>query len=113
MGRAAKIFAEQLGIFHYGHPLWYPEPTSGLDGKEHEVHIGDVGYIDEDGAFCRLFNITFDADHPLNRGGVPGGFAPLSFDHNRLIKIKKNFLNPGPLCSRSVNGRQLDAHAAA
>ena len=44
--------AHSLSNIKLGYPLWQPEPhTSG------EVQIGDIGYIDGDGAFVRLFNV--------------------------------------------------------
>lgn len=101
MGLASTTYAEQLDFFRHGHALWFPE---------YEANIGDVGYIDEDGAFRRLFNVTFDAAHRLNRRGVPEGFVPLSFDHEEQTDIKPSFLKPGPLHSRSVTSRQVEAH---
>jgi hypothetical protein len=38
--------------------------------------IGDVGYIDDDGAFQYVFNIFYPQDHPIQSGGVPRNFVP-------------------------------------
>lgn len=84
----------------------------GLGRKCHEVQIGDVGYIDEDGAFRRLFNITVDADHFLNAGGVPQGFAPLKFSEN-LITVRPRALDAGAYCSNSVKKHDIEGHASA
>ena len=112
MGRAATVYAEQLGVLQYGHPLWCPEPITGANKTEREVHIGDVGHIDVDGTFLPLFNITSDVTHPLNRGGVPSGFAPLQLDYDASIKVSPGFLIPGPLCSGSIRGRQIEGHSS-
>ncbi|KAI0790237.1 hypothetical protein BC629DRAFT_1512516 [Irpex lacteus] len=85
MGEAASVFAEQLAKYKYGHALWWPEPTNGPLGHEHEVEIGDVGYIDEDGAFQLLFNVTYDANHEL----MPYNKAS--------IETKEKFCRTGPL----------------
>ncbi|EKM58770.1 uncharacterized protein PHACADRAFT_85684 [Phanerochaete carnosa HHB-10118-sp] len=106
MGIAAEVLAQQL--YHYGHgrALWTPEPADG------DVYIGDVGYVDEDGAFQRLFNVTVDADHPLNRAGVPENFVPLRFN-KRLLQLKPSYISPMPFCSKSVKSHKLDGHAGA
>ncbi|KAI0084197.1 hypothetical protein BDY19DRAFT_973545 [Irpex rosettiformis] len=106
-----SLYAEQLSTYGHGHPLWYPEPTKGLDGCVRDAQLGDVGYIDEDGSFRRLFNVTVGAEHELNAGGVPDGFVPLNFNE-KLITVKEQFLAPGPLCSRSVKGRAAEATAS-
>lgn len=90
--------------------MWFPEPISSLDGERHEVLIGDVGHIDEDGGFRRIFNVTVDADHHLNSGGVPDGFEPLRFD-SRWNNTREGYLNPGYICSKSVKGRRTEAYA--
>ncbi|PCH43828.1 hypothetical protein WOLCODRAFT_75146 [Wolfiporia cocos MD-104 SS10] len=64
---AAKVYADQLFSLGHGYPLWDPEP------KYHEVAIGDVGWIDNFGAFYPLFNAVEDLEHERNREGVPDG----------------------------------------
>lgn len=106
MGFAANVYAEQLLSRAHGWPLWEPEPT-----KEGEVLIGDVGYI-YDGAFYRLFNVTFSEDHEINKGGVPEGFVPLRFSQ-RLHAARDPYLSAGPLSSRSVQSISAQAGAGA
>ncbi|KAI0347557.1 hypothetical protein BDW22DRAFT_1425571 [Trametopsis cervina] len=109
MGLAATIYAQHLETYRHGHPLWYPEPISGLHGLQCPAQIGDVGYIDEDGGFRRLFNVIVD-DSELNAGGVPDGFEPLFFNTN-LVDIKRQSLVPGLFCSKNVRTSQIEGHA--
>lgn len=92
---AADVYAEQLCYRGHGLPLWSPEPS-----KFGEVQIGDVGYV-ERGGFYRLFNAAFPVDHPTNRDGVPPEFEVLKINPQHVHK-REDYLNPGPLCSRSV-----------
>ncbi len=112
MGIAADVFAEQLAHYGHGRPMWSPEPTEGPDYKMREVRIGDVGHIDEDGAFHRLFNVTVDEDHPYNSGGVPDNFVPLKFN-KRLLAVKPRLLDPGAYCSNSVKSKSVEGSASA
>ena len=111
MSRVATVYAEELFTYGYGHPLWCPEPSKGLDGYARDVQLGDVGYIDEDGGFRRLFNITVDAGHELNAGGVPECFTPVEFNES-LVSVRNNFLHPLPLCSESVESRATQAQVS-
>ncbi|PSR81768.1 hypothetical protein PHLCEN_2v6277 [Hermanssonia centrifuga] len=80
MATIADIFAQTLSKVTMGRAMWSPEPTEGPDGLISKVCIGDVGYIDEDGAFHRLFNATLGIDHLSNSSGVPEDFVPLRID---------------------------------
>lgn len=107
MGRAAEIYAQQLFRYQHGHALWMPEPS---DDKE--IRIGDVGYIDEDGQFHRLFNATVGQCHPYNAGGVPVDFQILPVEP-RSIQIKNNFMQPGALSSASVTSSTVGGEIGA
>ncbi|KAI0084204.1 hypothetical protein BDY19DRAFT_1026532 [Irpex rosettiformis] len=102
MGLAATVYAEILSRYGHGHPLWYPEPSEGLDRCRREIQLGDVGYIDAYGGFRRLFNITVGPEHELNAGGVPVDFTPIVFSQ-ALRRDEEKALGPGPLCIRSLN----------
>lgn len=108
MGLSATVYAELLSRYGHGHPLWDPEPSEGLDGCVRDVQLGDVGYIDAYGGFRRLFNITVDAQHELNAGGVPTDFTPIAFNQS-LKRHKEDALGPGPLCSEGVESHALEA----
>ncbi|KAF7796003.1 hypothetical protein EIP86_007172 [Pleurotus ostreatoroseus] len=107
MGAAADVYAQELGIKNYGRPLWCPEPADG-----YEVRIGDVGFVDEDGQFHRLFNATVGPDHPYNQHGVPNDFFPLSF-LPQLLNIRRDHLQPGPISSNSVNSYHIGGSVSA
>ena len=107
MGEPAAVYAETLARYKYGHPLWWPEPTRKLLGKPWEVEIGDVGYVDGDGEFRSLFNVTCDPSHARNAGGTPTSFAPLAFDTN-CVNVKERFCTRGPLHSTSVKSHKIE-----
>ncbi len=112
MGIAATVYAELLSRHKHGHPLWHPEPSSGLDGSIREIRLGDVGYLDDYGGFRSLFNITVDAEHELNAGGVPEGFTPLKF--NPALRCRnEDALNPGELCSEGVERVDVEGSVGA
>ena len=106
MGEAARGYAEQLQRYGHGHALWWPQHTQGPDGLKREIDIGDVGYIDRDGAFHPLFNVTYSADDERNAGCVPtDNFAPLAYSPN-AVEMKESFLPAGPMHSSSVTSRR-------
>ncbi|KAF7789085.1 hypothetical protein EIP86_000018 [Pleurotus ostreatoroseus] len=112
MGIASDVYAQELSSYNHGLPLWSPEPADA-----YEVRVGDVGYIDEDGQFHRLFNVTVDANHPYNvdpetgESCVPTDFHPLQFN-SRLFSIKPKQFPPGPLPSRSVKSHEIGGSAS-
>lgn len=93
----ATVYANQLLQRCHGWPLWFPDRPQ----QPHDVEIGDVGYVDPDGAFVRLFRATEKAEHPVNKEGVPVGFHKLDFS-NRVLDEKDNYLDAQPVCSRTV-----------
>ncbi len=114
MGEAARIYAEELAKFKFGHALWWPEPTKDPNGCDHDIEIGDVGYIDGDGAFHVLFNVTHDTDHPLCAGHfLDGVFEPLRYDRDS-VERKERFLTPeNPVCGSTVSEHQVSTPLAA
>lgn len=108
---APEILATTLEHYGHGRALWCPEPPAD-EGVPHQIQVGDVGYFDEDGGFKRLFNVRFDENHELNKGGVPEGFIPLQFSH-RLISERENQFSPMPFYSRTVKSQESEGHVQA
>ena len=105
---SATVYINELCRFGHGIPLWTPEPS----GDDDEVRIGDVGYIDDDGQFHRLFNATVDSEHPVNGGAVPRDFQPLALP-TPLIIIKPNHFVPGPITSKGVRTHEVQVKGSA
>lgn len=113
MGEAARIYAEELAKFNFGHALWWPEHTKDPNGREHDIEIGDVGYVDGDGAFHVLFNVTHDIDHPLSAGHfLDGVFEPLEYDSDS-VETTERFLTPdNPVCGSTVIEHEVTGQLA-
>jgi len=68
------VYQEQLSPLFNGLALWQPDPGGVYD----HVSIGDVGYISDNGAFIRMFNVALPWNHPSNkRLGEPDQYDPL------------------------------------
>lgn len=106
MGLAAEILATQLQHYRDGDALWNPAPPDG-----EELCIGDVGMIDPEGAFVRLFNATVN-DETVNKDGVPIGFKPVRLN-KKLLRTMKSYRAPGPLTSSSVGHTSAKLQAGA
>ena len=104
----ANVYVDELSRYGQGIPLWCPEPPDGHLG----VEIGDVGYIDEDGQFHRLFNATVEAEHPLNAGVVPQDFERLIIPP-QCIAVKPNYFRAGPITSKGVRVNEMGVHGSA
>ena len=99
------IYARNIFYCGYGHPLWIPEPT------EREIHIGDVGWIQE-GEFKPLFNTMRPRDHPINsHKGVPKGFVV--FDPPKLFISECNRFHQPIVHSYGMRSIESGAAAAA
>lgn len=108
MGEASRVYAEELQKLKYGHPLWWPAHTKGPGGREREIEIADVGYIDEDGAFKSLFNIAHNQEHELNGNATLPISTPFQL-FSDSVDVKPSYLSKGPLCSFSVKSNQIKA----
>lgn len=106
MGVASEVYAKELSSRKHGIPLWYPEPAD-----QYEVRVGDVGHLDEDGQFHRLFNVTVGPDHPYNADGVPQDFEPLQFNR-RLFASHDNILPPQPITSNGTDASHIQANVS-
>jgi len=67
-----SLISKGRGIPQAGFPPSEPPEAHFSQG----LCIGDVGYIDEDGAFQYQFNIFYPQGHPIHSGGVPRTFVP-------------------------------------
>ncbi|KAJ6499779.1 hypothetical protein DFH09DRAFT_1035136, partial [Mycena vulgaris] len=51
----------------YGYPLYIPEPTTTpVEYHKHGVRVGDVGFLNDQGAFDYLFTIAAKKEDPRN-----------------------------------------------
>jgi hypothetical protein len=97
---ATQVYIDQLYRRGYGRPLWYPEAC--------EVYVGDVGYFDREGNFCRLFNILVGKDDSLNSGEVPENFERLMV-HRRDVQYVENSWKAGQcLKTNTVTASDLE-----
>lgn len=103
MGEEARVFAQELAKFKFGHALWWPEHTKDPRGEDHNIEIGDVGFIDSDGAFHVFFNVTHDPDHALSASrALSNIFTPLKYDSNS-VETKERFRTPEyPVCGSTI-----------
>ncbi|KAF9016264.1 hypothetical protein BDZ89DRAFT_1045891 [Hymenopellis radicata] len=78
--RAHVVYRRLLSRTGHGYPLWIPDPDENLPEayRKDGINIGDVGLLTEDGGFDFLFNVHASANDPVNSGGVPWDFLPLS-----------------------------------
>ncbi|KAH9918679.1 WD40-repeat-containing domain protein [Fomitopsis serialis] len=111
--RPAEVYAQQLFKLGYGYPLWEPDPPN----DEHEVLIGDVGYL-RDGGFYRLFNAmkaTEDADlgivhDSLREASTPSHFRTFDLGPHPIVPTKQA-IHEGPHFSDTV--RQINIGGGA
>ena len=104
----SEIFARKLSSIQHGLPLWYPEPHGSG-----EVHIGDVGYIN-DGAFIRVLNVKgnpsdTDKIHVFWKRESPS----LETLHDTSLRLDSRdaAIAPGHLTSRGVTRTKVEASA--
>ncbi|KAJ7083001.1 hypothetical protein C8R44DRAFT_904653 [Mycena epipterygia] len=94
-----------------GYPLWHPQPIDSLPNqyKKEGVSIGDVGYINDRGAFSFLFNICCAADDPINlHFGVPDGFQKLDLVPTRSVERLDVAFAPGSeILTETVQTRHI------
>ena len=108
--KAWDIYSKELRDLGFGHPLWVPEPSP----EAGEVQLGDVGYLSQ-GKFCFLFNCMRDADHPVNRKGVPEGFkvfVPPDGPGEESAKSIRNCIMDRMLVSGHARSTNFEASAS-
>ncbi|KAH8823119.1 hypothetical protein DL96DRAFT_263072 [Flagelloscypha sp. PMI_526] len=86
-----KTYTTELYKLELGLPLWDPQPVQKV------VEVGDLGFVNRNGGFETLFNITVEAHKQAY--SVPRGFQPFYVPRqNFLIRersISKPYLNSG------------------
>ena len=109
MTQTIEVYQSAFSERGYGIPLWTPEPSPS------EVLIGDVGFIDEGGAWTRLFNILHPADdRAVNFQGVPEGFEPLDRESSRTqIRYLPRHLHAGVYATESVKRASIKGGISA
>lgn len=92
----SNIYREQLSSLNQGLALWDPKPIENL---YNHISIGDVGYLQENGTFMRLFNVTLPWDDPSNSLlEVPEEYKPLELGH--FINVQSSEMRESEFCSR-------------
>ena len=78
MPRDPDVYRDELQPLGFGLPVYEPNPP-GHD----RVRIGDIGFINENGSFERIFNIFHDKDDPINsrQFGAPEGFTKVEAEY--------------------------------
>ncbi|KAF5312321.1 hypothetical protein D9619_002402 [Psilocybe cf. subviscida] len=75
------VYVDCLMTESRGYPLWIPSPNRSLPtlNRTLGVSVGDVGVLTLEGGFDFVFNIFYDATHPINAAvGVPDTFIPFT-----------------------------------
>ena len=92
----SNVYRERLSSLNHGLALWDPKPVENL---YNHISIGDVGYLLENGAFMRLFNVTLPWDDPSNRLlEVPEEYKLLELGH--FINAHSSEMRKREYCSR-------------
>lgn len=82
--------------------MWNPKPVKNIYDK---VSIGDVGYVNRQGSFHRMFNATLPWDDPSNNTlGIPEYYQPLDWDSSANIGEKQ--FNKGDYYSPNVSSER-------
>ena len=84
--QSSIIYRDRLSSLNHGLALWDPKPVENV---YNHISIGDVGYLLENGAFMRLFNVTLPWDDPSNRSlEIPEEYKRLELGH--FINVHSN-----------------------
>ncbi|KAF9267695.1 hypothetical protein L218DRAFT_893714 [Marasmius fiardii PR-910] len=112
----SQLYTRALYPRRRGCPLWVPEPNEDLPAEYHEigVQMGDVGVLTDDGGFDFVFNACRSSSDPINQGGVPDGFQPLTIGRTFSTHTHSHFFPPDHLVlSAGAKRRALDIEAMA
>ena len=102
----SNIYRERLSSLNHGLALWNPKP---VDNLYNHISIGDVGYLLENGAFMRLFNVTLPWDDPSNSLlEVPEQYKRLELGH--FINVHSSELREREYCSHVCKVDNINAN---
>ena len=91
----SNVYREQISSLNRGLALWDPKPVEDL--YDH-ISIGDVGYLLDNGAFMRLFNVTLPWDDPSNiLLEVPEEYKRLELGH--FVNVHSSEMRQTQFCS--------------
>jgi len=102
--KPSEVYRVQLlsQSLSHGYALWNPEPVKNTYDK---VSIGDVGYVNCQGSFHRMFNVTLPWDDPSNNKlGTPEQYQPLGWDP--FANIREKQFNKGDYYSPNVSSER-------
>lgn len=110
MERPGDTYMRLLLSWGYGKPLWVPEPNDNRPKAYHKhgVHIGDVGFVNDDGVWDCLFNIRYPADHEINGNRVPEGFQPVDVHPDDIYRLAVFHGAGTEICSSSLTKYHMD-----
>ena len=104
----SNIYREQLSSLNQGLALWDPKPVGNL---YNHISIGDVGYLQENGTFMRLFNVTLPWDDPSNGLlEVPEEYKRLELGHS--VNVQSSEIREREYCSNvsGVDNTHVNTH---
>ncbi|KAH8796794.1 hypothetical protein DL96DRAFT_1721824 [Flagelloscypha sp. PMI_526] len=95
-----RTYTKELYTLDFGLPLWDPEPVRKV------VEVGDLGFVNKNGSFETLFNITVCAEDQPGYD-LPPDFRPFKVP-KQTVNIKKNALNDRYLYSGAMELRVVE-----
>lgn len=74
-----SLYVKLLFELGLGYALYEPNTAGYGSDAFDKVRVGDVGYLNPEGAFIRLFNICHEANHEINQNRRrPSNFEPIA-----------------------------------
>ena len=91
----------------YSSQLYVTDLHCGIHTFYNQVSIGDVGYVNSEGFFYRMFNVTLPSDHPSNNKiGQADPYEPLDcgeFDSSHEKPFHKgDYYTPNVSSERNI-----------
>lgn len=97
-----RFYSAQLSSLCHGYALWNPDPVKEIYDQ---VSIGDVGYVNSQGYFYRMFNVTLPSDDPSNNKlGQADPYEPL--DSGQFVNNHKTLFAKGDYHTPNVSSEK-------